>query len=472
MHFQNQTLNRIVENYVENETIHDDDDWNDFMTLFGDESYVFEDEDYNKQLQEHKAKQRWRHLRLNWTHHVTQLLHEGFFKREYRMTYETWNRLYVVLSPKLQPKRYTPRIRDRQVTVQIIIGLGLRWLTGTDLSSCRHIFKVSRTEAYRCAKKFLNAVLQTRTLQIKLPKHRHQWEEVKKGFRRRSRKGVMIGCCGALDGIFIRTNSPKYSEVANVRSYYSGHYEHYGLNCQGMCDAYLRFMYFGIVSPGSTNDNISYTRTGELIDAIESLGIGEFVASDAAYTVTEHLWTPFTGPQRDNEKQDAFNFYLSQLRIRIEMAFGLLVNKFSILKKPLFTSLAIASKTIMCCVQLHNFVINNDGADVPDETNDNNENDIQHQQCVNGERLPHVVNSPGGSMVYQPTMIEDGFEEIIGISHSRRNMVDFLHENGFKRPEYNLIRNSKLRTMTKTQLRGSTDGYKKIDTDDEYFHPV
>ena len=71
-----------------------------------------------------------------------------------------------------------------------------------------------------------------------------------------------------------------------------------------------------------------------------------------------------------------------------------------------------------------------------------------------------------------PTMIEDGFEEIIGISHSRRNMVDFLHENGFKRPEYNLIRNSKLRTMTKTQLRGSTDGYKKINTDDEYFHPV
>ena len=51
-----------------------------------------------------------------------------------------------------------------------------------------------------------------------------------------------------------------------------------------------------------------YTRTGELRDAIEGLGPGEYVAGDAANSVTEHLLVPFTGSQHDDKKQDAFNF--------------------------------------------------------------------------------------------------------------------------------------------------------------------
>ena len=54
---------------------------------------------------------------------------------------------------------------------------------------------------------------------------------------------------------------------------------------------------------------------------------------DAAYTLTEHLLVPFTGSQQDNVDNDAYNFYLSQLRIQIEMAFGRLVWKWGILQK-------------------------------------------------------------------------------------------------------------------------------------------
>jgi hypothetical protein len=41
----------------------------------------------------------------------------------------------------------------------------------------------------------------------------------------------------------------------------------------------------------------------------------------------------FVGSQRDDPTQDKFNFFLSQLRIRIEMAFGLLQKKWCVLKK-------------------------------------------------------------------------------------------------------------------------------------------
>ena len=58
------------------------------------------------------------------------------------------------------------------------------------------------------------------------------------------------------------------------------------------------------------------------MDKIQKLAPGRFLVGDAAYELTEHLLTPFTGSQRLDQGKDAFNFYLSQVRIRIEMAFG------------------------------------------------------------------------------------------------------------------------------------------------------
>jgi hypothetical protein len=86
-------------------------------------------------------------------------------------------------------------------------------------------------------------------------------------------------------------------------------------------------MYFGVVLPGSTNDNISYPLATGLKDIFDSLPPGLFGLADAAYTLSECMLIPFVGADRCNPAQDAFNYYLSQLRIRVEMAFGRLVNK-------------------------------------------------------------------------------------------------------------------------------------------------
>ena len=469
MQFQSNVLQQIVNSYLDKEYEEEIEECHEFMELLldDDNNGILDDDEIDTEA---RKKIRWKHLRLEWSYHVSQLLHEGYFKDEYRMSYETWMKLYVVLSPKLRRKKNV-RTRNNPVTVQLIMGLGLRWLTGTDMNSCRHIFKMSQTEAYRCASKFMYAVLTTKSLQIRLPKSRNQWTKVKDGFRNKSTRGVMYGCCGAIDGIFIRTMRPRYSDVKNVRAYYSGHYEHYGINCQGMCDAHLRFLYFGVVAPGSTNDNIAYMKASDLREEIEKLEIGEFVVGDAAYTVTEHLLIPFTGSQRDVEEQDAFNFYLSQLRIRIEMAFGLLVKKFSILQTILKHRIGTVSRIIMCCAQLHNFVINNDGSDIEDNMGDGTI-DVNNLQPLNGERLNAQRYSPGGNMVYQPTMIENGFNEIVGTSNTRDEFVQFLKNNGFKRPAYNLLRNSRLRQLTREDIEGNRRRYKDVETSTEFYHPM
>ena len=79
---------------------------------------------------------------------------------------------------------------------------------------------------------------------------------------------------------------------------------------------------------------------------------------DNAYVCSEHLLTPFSGDQQNNPRKDAYNFYLSQLRIRIEMAFGLLTSKWRILRRPLQCKLKHAGKLFLCVARLHNFCIN------------------------------------------------------------------------------------------------------------------
>ena len=83
-----------------------------------------------------------------------------------------------------------------------------------------------------------------------------------------------------------------------------------------------------------------------------------FVVGDNAYVCTEHLLTPFCGNNRSIPDNDAYNFFLSQLRIRVEMAFGLLKTKYRRLRVPLEVSLAKAPLIFYACCVLHNYCIN------------------------------------------------------------------------------------------------------------------
>ena len=58
------------------------------------------------------------------------------------------------------------------------------------------------------------------------------------------------------------------------------------------------------------------------------------------------------------EKYDSFNFFASQLRIRIEMAFGMMRMKWGILSRAVGASLGHVKYLITAIAQLHNFCIN------------------------------------------------------------------------------------------------------------------
>ena len=140
---------------------------------------------------------------------------------------------------------------------------------------------------------------------------------------------------------------------------------------------------------------------------------------------TNIIYSPpplLSGDERKQATNDAYNFYLSQMRIRIEMAFGLLCGKWAILQRPLLVRLKNAGKLFMACARLHNFVINeritNNPAAMADPCDDSNHN---NPTFVASD--VHVSTIPGNSIM-------------------RDIVVQRIADLALVRPQYNLQRNN------------------------------
>ena len=132
----------------------------------------------------------------------------------------------------------------------------------------------SRAAAYVAFDDFVEAVNLAHELDIVMPQMPEEWDIVYNQFKSKSTNEIIAGCVGAIDGFFQQTKRPPSKEAPNVLAYYSGYYELYGLNCQACVRPDLQFMYFGIISPRSTNYNISYPPARALKLAFDALPLG------------------------------------------------------------------------------------------------------------------------------------------------------------------------------------------------------
>jgi hypothetical protein len=91
-----------------------------------------------------------------------------------------------------------------------------------------------------------------------------------------------------------------------------------------------------VAGPGKINDNRAFSRLRDLQNWMQSLPPPWcFVSADCVYGLNCRVMIPFTSAEILGEGYRAYNFYLSQLRIRIEMAFGLLTTKWRVLRSIL-----------------------------------------------------------------------------------------------------------------------------------------
>ena len=94
-----------------------------------------------------------------------------------------------------------------------------------------------------------------------------------------------------------------------------------------------------------------------LIDWFESLPDWCFVSVDNAYPLMQKMLVPHNSTELWSDSHIAFNFYLSQFRIRIEMAFVRLTTKWRRLWTTMNFAPAKNAKIIRVCAKLHNYVM-------------------------------------------------------------------------------------------------------------------
>ena len=176
------------------------------------------------------------------------------------------------------------------------------------------------------------------------------------GFSSISTNRVMTECVAVLNGYHMEITTPSKKEVHNVKTYFSGHSQTYGINIQAVCDHNCRFLFIGVGGPGVMGDREVVKESG-LYDLVEKLPGLLYCIGNCAYTPTEHLIPIYGSDNATKTRYDNYNFYASQLQIQIQMSFGLMVKRWGILSRPLTMKMQKV-KLLICCIGcLHNFCI-------------------------------------------------------------------------------------------------------------------
>lgn len=374
---------------------------------------------------------KWTNIRLNWQEHVRRELHTRTFDTKYHMTLSSFNQLVDTLRPSITldfVKSMNSTMGNTPIYPELIVGMGLRYLGGEAVKSIEDIFGVDHRSIPRLIDIFFDAVMINKELAIRLPSSIDQLQQLSNQFDEISTADHLFnGCVGAIDGYLCFTIQPIDPDIQNKRDYYSGHYQTFGLNIQAICDDKLHFLYFAVAAPGMTNDARAILKCVKLSRWIKSLEhTPYFLIGDNAYVLSDQLLIPFSGSNM-TENQRTYNYFLSQLRIRIEMAFGRLTTKWRILRRKLENGTRRNSRICQVCAILHNYVINKENID--ERTED------------------FIVAHPssGEELGYTPTSNVDDLHETMntteGTSLRRTALVRIIGRDGMTRPQHNIDRN-------------------------------
>jgi DDE superfamily endonuclease len=279
-----------------------------------------------------------------------------FIQRHLRMSLESFYKLLSLLRPDLEVDHGRANRRGGPILPEICLFCTLRWLAGGSYLYIYAITKVSAPSFYRVVYRTLKAINNCSKLEIKFPTTLQECQLAAGGFRSVSTKEAITNCIGLIDSYLLRIYTPTKAEAVNVRCFFSGHYQCYGINIQAICDHNCRFIFFALAAPGSTNNRDAVLETG-IPNAIDKVPENFCIIGDAAYEPSERLVPLYYGISRLEPEHDNFNFYASQCRIRIEMAFGLMQMKWGILWRPMRVQLKNLKHITFAIARLHNFVI-------------------------------------------------------------------------------------------------------------------
>jgi len=234
-------------------------------------------------------------------------------------------KLCDIVCPKITVYDEMSRVRAGKdaIMVEMMLKCLLRFLSGGSYLDIRLNAGISLAKFYACICKCMDAIQEPEDLAYKFPSTTKEVDKAAQGFEPLSSRAAMKGRVVCLVGYLVQIKVPSSSHTGNVKAYFSGHYLTYGRNVQAVCDHKFRFVYAALAATVRANDIAAFKKI-QFSQMIQKLPLRRFVVGENAYICSENLLTPSSGVENDDPSKDAFNFYLSQMRICIEQTFGIM----------------------------------------------------------------------------------------------------------------------------------------------------
>jgi hypothetical protein len=198
--------------------------------------------------------------RLRWKEYCTRHQQRGTLFRRLRMRKDSFDKLVLLLAEDLVVDEVAASKRGGAIIPEICVYCTLRYLAGGSYLDISDIAGISQSSLYRVVWKTITAIAKCTALRVTFPKTEEEIETAIAGFASISQDGAIHNCVGVVDGYLLRIRVPSKKEVQNVRSFFSGHYQCYGINIQAAADHHSRFIHFAFAAPGVTFRYLCYWR--------------------------------------------------------------------------------------------------------------------------------------------------------------------------------------------------------------------
>ena len=180
---------------------------------------------------------------------------------------------------------------------------------------------ISKTDVYRSVWAEVHAANISTSLQFQFPTTSEECKSMAYDFTFQSKAGFdnFVGCIDGMllwmEKLWMEKPFQKHCKKVGVDSgkFYCGRKGKFGLNMQGVCNAWRCFAYISIQHPASASDYLAFVTSSLYQKLTEGTGLpdGYCLYGDNAYVNEMYMAVPF--PNSSSGPEDAYNYYQSQV---------------------------------------------------------------------------------------------------------------------------------------------------------------
>jgi hypothetical protein len=296
-------------------------------------------------------------------------MYEGWFKQKLRTSPTSFARIVKLVKDNWS-LRHPPIHYNAAFSISDRVAVTLHYLSQSVAAhESAAIFGMGKSSVLRYIKQVMEILTHESVIRetVRLPRSSAEWDIIMDGFENIC---GFPNVCGCIDGTLIEILRPSDYEGWYCRKMYPA------INMQAIVDHKKRIMSYSI-RPGSFNDAMIFKFSIDGSRIKNWIPRQGHLIGDQGYKLSYYLLIPYPEDTR-NPSERKYNYKLSATRMTVEQSFGILKNRFRILKEPLKQrDHSSISQIVESCIVLHNLLINynddtliEDAGDVGDVSNE------------------------------------------------------------------------------------------------------